>query len=58
MLVRCKGLSHQTGDAGVAVKDTAGRVKLNQLFQRVAKGAMSWIFWGSLVGIELRTSPD
>jgi uncharacterized membrane protein len=28
-----------------------GRVKLNQLFQPVAQGAVSGMFWGSLIGL-------
>jgi uncharacterized membrane protein len=31
----------ELGDAVVAVKDDGGRVKLNQLFQPVAQGAVS-----------------
>jgi uncharacterized membrane protein len=31
----------ELGDAVVAVKDDRGRVKLNQLFQPVARGAVS-----------------
>jgi uncharacterized membrane protein len=41
----------ELGDAVVAVKDANGRVKLNQLFQPVAQGAVSGMFWGSLVGL-------
>jgi len=41
----------ELGDAVVAVKDADGRVKLNQLFQPVAQGAMSGMFWGSLIGV-------
>jgi uncharacterized membrane protein len=39
------------GDAVVAVKDANGRVKLNQLFQPVARGAVSGALWGSLIGL-------
>jgi uncharacterized membrane protein len=41
----------ELGDAVVAVKDANGRVKLNQLFQPVAHGAVSGMFWGSLIGL-------
>jgi uncharacterized membrane protein len=41
----------ELGDAVVAVKDPNGRVKLNQLFQPVAKGAVSGALWGSLIGL-------
>jgi uncharacterized membrane protein len=39
------------GDAVVAVKDDRERVKLNQLFQPVAQGAVSGMLWGSLIGL-------
>jgi uncharacterized membrane protein len=39
------------GDAVVAVKDAGGRIKLNQLFQSVARGTVSGMFWGSLIGL-------
>ena len=41
----------ELGDAVVAVKDDRGRVKLNQLFQPVAQGAVSGVLWGSLIGL-------
>ena len=41
----------ELGDAVVAVKEANGRVKLNQLFQPVAQGAVSGMFWGSLIGL-------
>ena len=41
----------ELGDAVIAVKDDRGRVKLNQLFQPVAHGAMSGMLWGSLIGL-------
>jgi uncharacterized membrane protein len=41
----------ELGDAVVAVKDDRGRVKLNQLFQPVAHGAVSGMLWGSLIGL-------
>ena len=39
----------ELGDAIVAVKDANGRIKLNQLFQPVKQGAVSGLFWGSLI---------
>ena len=41
----------ELGDAVVAVKDAGGRIKLNQLFQPVARGTVSGMFWGSLIGL-------
>jgi uncharacterized membrane protein len=41
----------ELGDAVVAVKEANGRVKLNQLFQPVAQGAVSGALWGSLIGL-------
>ena len=41
----------ELGDAVVAVKDDRGRVKLNQLFQPLAQGAVSGMLWGSLIGL-------
>ena len=41
----------ELGDAVVAVKDDRGRVKLNQLFQPAAHGAVSGMLWGSLIGL-------
>jgi uncharacterized membrane protein len=41
----------ELGDAVVAVKEENGRVKLNQLFQPVAQGAVSGALWGSLIGL-------
>jgi uncharacterized membrane protein len=38
-------------DAVVAVKDTAGKVKLHQAMNLTAAGAVSGGFWGSLVGL-------
>ena len=38
-------------DAVVAVKQVDGRLKLNQLLQPVAQGALSGAFWGSLIGL-------
>jgi uncharacterized membrane protein len=41
----------ELGDAVVAVKDAEGRVKLNQLINTTAAGAVSGAFWGSLIGL-------
>ena len=41
----------ELGDAVIAVKEENGRVKLNQLFQPVARGAVSGALWGSLIGL-------
>jgi uncharacterized membrane protein len=38
-------------DAVVAVKDAAGKVKLNQAVNLTAAGALSGGFWGSLIGL-------
>lgn len=38
-------------DAVIAVKDEQGRVKLNQLMNLTAAGALSGAFWGTLVGL-------
>jgi uncharacterized membrane protein len=40
----------ELGDAVIAVKDEKGRVKLNQLVNLTATGAVSGAFWGTLVG--------
>ena len=39
----------ELGDAVVALKEVNGWVKLNQLLQPVAQGAVSATFWGSLI---------
>jgi uncharacterized membrane protein len=51
LLVMQKEYLIELGDAVVAVKDANGRVKLNQLFQPVASGAVSGMLWGSLIGL-------
>jgi uncharacterized membrane protein len=38
-------------DAVVAVKDIQGRIKLNQLLNTTAAGAVSGTFWGTLIGL-------
>lgn len=39
------------GDAVIATRDEAGKVKLNQLMNTTATGAVSGSFWGMLIGI-------
>jgi uncharacterized membrane protein len=39
------------GDAVVVVKDANGHIKLNQLMNMAAAGAMSGALWGTLVGL-------
>jgi len=41
----------ELGDAVVAVKDSSGRIKLNQLVNTTATGAISGAFWGTLIGL-------
>ena len=41
----------ELGDAVVAVKDDKGRIKLNQLMNTTATGAVSGAMWGALVGM-------
>jgi uncharacterized membrane protein len=41
----------ELSDAVIAVKDTNGRIKLNQLLHTTAAGAVSGTFWGSLIGL-------
>ena len=38
-------------DAVVAVKDDSGKVKLHQIFNVTAAGAVSGGFWGTLIGL-------
>ena len=40
----------ELGDAVVAVKDSEGRIKLNQLMNTTAAGAASGALWGTLIG--------
>ena len=39
------------GDAVIATKTDAGKVKLNQLINTTATGAVSGSFWGMLIGL-------
>jgi uncharacterized membrane protein len=41
----------ELGDAVIAVKQPNGTVKLNQLINTTAMGAVSGAFWGSLIGL-------
>jgi uncharacterized membrane protein len=41
----------ELGDAVIAVKRPNGHVKLNQLFNPTASGAVSGTFWGALIGM-------
>jgi len=41
----------EVSDAAVAVKQSDGNVKLNQLLNTTAAGAVSGSFWGLLIGI-------
>ena len=40
----------ELGDAVVAVKTGDGKIKLNQMMNTTAAGAMSGAFWGTLIG--------
>lgn len=40
----------ELGDAVIAVKDVSGHVKLNQLINLTATGALSGALWGTLIG--------
>src|SRR3954462_4928939 len=41
----------ELGDAVIAVKDNGGHIKLNQLLNTTAVGAVSGTFWGTLIGL-------
>ena len=41
----------EIGDAAIATKTDAGKVKLNQLMNTTAAGAAGGSFWGLLVGV-------
>ena len=41
----------ELGDAVVAVKDSNGHIKLNQMINTTAAGAVTGAFWGSLIGL-------
>src|SRR5260370_10369845 len=41
----------ELGDAVIAVKDSNGNIKLNQLINTTAAGAVTGTFWGALIGL-------
>lgn len=41
----------QLSDAVIAVKDDQGNIKLNQLINTTAAGAVGGTFWGALIGL-------
>ncbi len=41
----------ELGDAVIAVKDDKGNIKLNQLINTTAAGAVGGAFWGALIGL-------
>src|SRR5215475_13358320 len=41
----------ELGDAVVAVRDSQGRIKLNQMINTTAAGALSGALWGTLIGL-------
>lgn len=41
----------ELGDAAIAVKQPDGSVRLNQLINTTAAGAVSGTFWGTLIGL-------
>lgn len=41
----------ELGDAVIAVKDANGHIKLNQMINTTAVGAVSGTFWGALIGL-------
>jgi uncharacterized membrane protein len=41
----------EIGDAVIAVKDAQGRIKLNQMINTTAAGAVGDAFWGTLIGL-------
>jgi uncharacterized membrane protein len=41
----------ELGDAVVAVKDSNGHIKLNQMVNTTAAGAVTGTFWGALIGL-------
>ena len=41
----------ELGDAVIAVKDSNGNIKLNQLINTTAAGALTGTFWGALIGL-------
>jgi uncharacterized membrane protein len=41
----------ELGDAVIAVKDDKGNIKLNQMINTTAAGAVRGAFWGALIGL-------
>ena len=41
----------ELGDAVIAVKDDKGNIKLNQMINTTAAGAVGGAFWGALIGL-------
>ena len=41
----------ELGDAVIAMKDSKGQIKLNQLINTTAAGAVTRAFWGLLIGL-------
>jgi uncharacterized membrane protein len=41
----------ELGDAVIALKDSKGHIKLNQLINTTAAGAVTGAFWGTLIGL-------
>ena len=41
----------ELSDAVIAVKDSKGHVKLNQMINTTAAGAVTGTFWGALIGL-------
>lgn len=41
----------ELGDAVIAVKDDKGNIKLNQMINTTAAGAVGGAFWGTLIGL-------
>jgi hypothetical protein len=41
----------ELGGAVIAVKDAKGNIKLNQLINTTAAGAVTGAFWGTLIGL-------
>ena len=41
----------ELGDAAIAVRQADGSVRLNQLINTTAVGAVSGVLWGSLIGL-------
>ena len=51
LLVMQKEYLIELDDAVIAVKDSNGNIKLNQMINTTAAGAVTGAFWGSLIGL-------